>query len=44
LSAGTVERRRAEISELIEAAMNSTDYREGARAFLAKRRPVFTGR
>jgi enoyl-CoA hydratase/carnithine racemase len=44
LAAGGAEARRAELSALIEAAMNSADYREGAQAFLAKRKPAFTGR
>lgn len=44
LAAGTAEDRRAEIAAVIEGAMNSADYREGASAFLAKRKPVFRGR
>ena len=44
LAAGEVERRRAEIERLIREALDSEDYREGARAFLEKRPAQFTGR
>ncbi|MBK5103253.1 MAG: enoyl-CoA hydratase/isomerase family protein [Burkholderiales bacterium] len=44
LAAGSVAARGAEISAIIDRAMNSADYREGARAFLEKRKPAFAGR
>jgi enoyl-CoA hydratase/carnithine racemase len=44
LAAGEVERHRADIEALIREALDSEDYREGARAFLEKRTANFTGR
>ena len=44
LAAGDIERRRPEIEEAIAQALDSDDYREGARAFLEKRLPHVTGR
>jgi enoyl-CoA hydratase/carnithine racemase len=44
LAAGDVEARRAKIAALIREALDSKDYREGARAFLEKRPANFTGR
>jgi enoyl-CoA hydratase/carnithine racemase len=44
LAYGDVEARRGEIEALIRQALDSEDYREGAAAFLEKRKPNFTGR
>ena len=44
LATGTIEQRRPEIERLIKDALDSDDYREGARAFLEKRPARFTGR
>src|SRR5262249_42975052 len=44
LAAGAAEERHAEIAAIIEGAMDSADYREGASAFLEKRKAAFRGR
>jgi enoyl-CoA hydratase/carnithine racemase len=44
LAYGDVEARKSEIAALIREALDSQDYREGAAAFLEKRKPNFTGR
>jgi enoyl-CoA hydratase/carnithine racemase len=44
LAYGDVEARRAEIDALVRQALDSADYREGAAAFLEKRKPNFIGR
>jgi enoyl-CoA hydratase/carnithine racemase len=44
LASGSVAAHRLEISAIIDRAMTSADYREGTRAFLEKRKAVFTGR
>ena len=44
LATGTAAGRQKEIADVIDHAMESADYREGARAFIEKRRPNFTGR
>jgi len=44
LATGAAEERHAEIAAIIEGAMNSADYREGASAFLEKRKAAFRGR
>jgi enoyl-CoA hydratase/carnithine racemase len=44
LAAGDVEARRSEIDALVRQALDSEDYREGARAFLEKRPARFIGR
>jgi enoyl-CoA hydratase/carnithine racemase len=44
LATGDVETQLPEIKALIRQALDSTDYREGAAAFLEKRPARFTGR
>jgi enoyl-CoA hydratase/carnithine racemase len=44
LAYGDVDARKPEIAALIREALDSQDYREGAAAFLEKRKPNFTGR
>lgn len=44
LSAGEAASRRAEITAIIDAGVESADYAEGRSAFMAKRKPAFTGR
>jgi len=44
IATGEVEHQRPEIEHLIREALDSEDYREGARAFLEKRPARFTGR
>jgi len=43
LARGEAEQRAAEIEAVQTAAVTSQDYREAAKAFLEKRRPLFTG-
>ena len=44
LASGSAQARQAEIAGHIDRALESADYREAVRAFLEKRKPVFTGR
>jgi enoyl-CoA hydratase/carnithine racemase len=44
LSGGSAAAHRSEVAAAVERAMNSADYREGTRAFLEKRKPIFRGR